>query len=46
MEPLPEWYVSNLADFFQRGASALKQGGQSLGEYWRHLLRAMVKHQA
>ncbi|MGW0764168.1 DNA-methyltransferase [Streptomyces sp. NPDC002676] len=27
MEPLPEWYVSNLADFFQRGAAALKPGG-------------------
>lgn len=27
MEPLPEWYVSNLAEFFQRGAAALKPGG-------------------
>ncbi|MEU6767108.1 site-specific DNA-methyltransferase [Streptomyces sp. NPDC046853] len=27
MEPLPEWYVANLAEFFQRGASALKPGG-------------------
>ncbi|MFJ8768360.1 DNA-methyltransferase [Streptomyces clavifer] len=27
MEPMPEWYVSNLADFFQRSASALKPGG-------------------
>ncbi|MFF7724441.1 DNA-methyltransferase [Streptomyces luteogriseus] len=27
MEPLPEWYISNLADFFQRGAAALKPGG-------------------
>lgn len=27
MEPLPEWYVSNLVEIFQRGSSALKQGG-------------------
>ncbi|WAX78986.1 DNA-methyltransferase [Streptomyces sp. KMM 9044] len=27
MEPLPEWYVANLAEFFQRGAAALKPGG-------------------
>ncbi|MCX2734463.1 site-specific DNA-methyltransferase [Saccharopolyspora sp. NFXS83] len=27
MEPLPEWYVSNLAEFFQRGAHALKSQG-------------------
>ncbi|ASN26016.1 site-specific DNA-methyltransferase [Streptomyces pluripotens] len=27
LEPLPEWYVSNLVEIFQRGASALKPGG-------------------
>lgn len=27
MEPLPEWYVSNLVEIFQRGAAALKPGG-------------------
>ncbi|MFF4490982.1 DNA-methyltransferase [Streptomyces sp. NPDC001544] len=27
MEPLPEWYVSNLTEIFQRGAAALKPGG-------------------
>ncbi|WP_202918658.1 DNA-methyltransferase [Saccharothrix deserti] len=27
MEPLPEWYVSNLVEIFQRGAHALKPGG-------------------
>ncbi|MGW7530867.1 DNA-methyltransferase [Amycolatopsis sp. NPDC054798] len=27
MEPLPEWYVSNLTEIFQRGAPALKPGG-------------------
>ncbi len=27
MEPLPEWYVSNLTEIFQRGSAALKPGG-------------------
>ncbi|PPJ19755.1 site-specific DNA-methyltransferase [Nocardia nova] len=27
MEPLPEWYVSNLVEIFQRGAHALKPEG-------------------
>ncbi|MGW6021216.1 DNA methyltransferase [Streptomyces sp. NPDC055099] len=27
LEPLPEWYVSNLVEIFQRGAKALKPGG-------------------
>jgi DNA modification methylase len=27
LEPLPEWYVSNLVEIFQRGAAALKPGG-------------------
>ncbi|MFJ5734704.1 DNA-methyltransferase [Streptomyces microflavus] len=27
LEPLPEWYVSNLVEIFQRGATALKPGG-------------------
>ncbi|MGK5554331.1 DNA-methyltransferase [Actinomadura kijaniata] len=27
LEPLPEWYVSNLVEIFQRGAHALKAGG-------------------
>ncbi|QES52331.1 site-specific DNA-methyltransferase [Streptomyces venezuelae] len=27
MEPLPEWYVAYLTEFFQRGSAALKPGG-------------------
>lgn len=27
LEPLPEWYVSNLVEIFQRSVSALKPGG-------------------